>query len=613
MTDRATFGDFLLAARRHVQAAAESRGHYAPDMGIFGVSQSLGRLVAVMAGCVQDCTAPYGNVRTRQGRALNVWAQAGVEAREALGHAARFLHQVETGQRRRRAASEYEHHLDAAADSLSAGRDLLATHFILTVDGSQRPRSEWALAIASPRTTRALLVEIAAMARQIAPAGADRALPSPGESSTVGVRRRPNRACKWLLVLNATVRQAHAREPVTAADTMLLHAIPVNVLPPRRVPETADPVLALCDGVIASAERVRHLAWRAAEQASWSPGMSATSLHQVAAASTVVSHNCHVVLMGLASRTELLGFGAVGADLLAAADEAELVRDLWRGVAGTVDRINTDSRRHVSQAAAEARDLAMWTGRLAYADQDWTAASGPGKAARLPEDLAPDPAHARMVVAAVHHASHTLNQLTRAEHEEVRAAAQAGRILVATRSLPDDFDISRPFARAPQGRVDALLGRYRDAGAASREATAAVAVVAEATRGPSRVLTAAEAAIEGRPGGRPGREALPDRAGAGEQSDAWEPPGPVERTVLDLGVTEPEILRRAAELDSASERLIMDATRLAPSPGRCGVPGSAKSVGRAALVNHALASDDSRSVALRGTASAERGSPDREP
>jgi hypothetical protein len=422
-------------------------------------------------------------------------------------------------------ATEYERHLDAAADSLRAGRDLLQTHFTLTIDSSRQPRSEWAPVVASPRAARALLLDMAAMARRIAPVGEELALSSSWEPTTAAVCRRLNPACQWLRALNSSIRAAHAREPVTAADTMLLHAIPVNVLPPRRVPEAGDPVPVLCEGVIVSAERVRHLAWRSAEQAKWSPGMSAASLHQVAAAGTVVSHNCYVILKSLAARVELTGSGTVGAELLAAADAAERVRDQWREVAGTVDRIATDSRRYVSQAAAEARDLAVWTGRLAYADQDWTAASGPAKAVRPSQSLAPEPEHARMAVAAVHHASHTLTQIARAEHDEVRAAGQAGRILVTTRSLPDDFDIPRPFARAPQSRVDALLHRYRAAGAVSREATAAVAVVAEATQGPSRVLTAADAAIHGSTDGTPrSSETLPGRAGVDERVEAWEPP-----------------------------------------------------------------------------------------
>lgn len=617
MTGRATFGDFLHAARERIQAATQPTTRRAGDMEIFGIARGLGRLVAVMGKLVGDSTVPFGNVPSRRRHVLNAWARAGVDAHEALGHAVRFLSQAEPGlHSHSRTASELERHLDAAAGSLSTGRDLLQTHFTLATDGTRQPRSEWALAVASPQVARALLLEIAPMARRIAPTGAELALsPNAREPSTTEVRRRLNAACQWLWVLNASVKAAQDREPVTATGTMLLHAIPVNVLPRRRILGTGDPVMALCEGVIGSAERVRHLAWRSAEQATWSPGMSATSLHQVAAVSTVVSHNCHVLLTSLAARVEPLGSGMADADLLAAADAAERARDIWRGVAGAVDRINTDSQRYVSPAAIEARDLVVWTGRLAYADQDWSAASGPAKAARLPENLVPDPEHARMVIAAVHHASHTLTHLARAEHEEVRAAAGAGRILVTTRSLPDDFDIPRPFAQAPQERVDALLARYRHAAAASREITATVAVVAEATQGPSRVLTAAEAAVEGSPYSQP-REGMIglDCAGQDDRLQTPELPGPLERAILDLGVHHPEILGRAAELDRASERLIMDAAQLEPPSKQPSMSEPTRSAAGAELINHALASGDARAVALlRHSAYAQREPPEREP
>ncbi len=68
-----------------------------------------------------------------------------------------------------RAASELGRRLDAAAVWLTAGRDLLQTHFAVGADGTRQHRSEWAMAATSPPATRALLAEIATMARQIAP------------------------------------------------------------------------------------------------------------------------------------------------------------------------------------------------------------------------------------------------------------------------------------------------------------------------------------------------------------------------------------------------------------------------------------------------------------
>ena len=71
-----------------------------------------------------------------------------------------------------------------------------------------------------------------------------------------------------------------------------------------------------------SAERIRHLAWAAVQQAPWSPGMTATSLRQVALTSTVTSHNCEISVHTLAARTRQLGLAQISADLSAAADTA---------------------------------------------------------------------------------------------------------------------------------------------------------------------------------------------------------------------------------------------------------------------------------------------------
>ena len=232
--------------------------------------------------------------------------------------------------------------------------------------------------------------------------------PPPGRRETGDPQRRLLTACQWLWVLDSSVRAARQREPVPQHDLDLLRAIPVNALPPRQLPGPADPVGALCEGAIASAERVRHLAWVSAEQASWSPNMTVTSLRRIAGASTVTSHNCALLLQSLAARTEHSGFAEISAGLSAAADSAGRARDHWLHVARTVGQITTDTRARLSQAASEASDLALWTGRLAYADPEWTPARGPAHQARSPASLAPTPADVPPVVAAVHHALETV-------------------------------------------------------------------------------------------------------------------------------------------------------------------------------------------------------------
>jgi hypothetical protein len=555
-----------------------------------------------MGHYLQDITAAFNDLPSPTRPHLRTWARASIEAREALTNSAGFLMRHRAGPRwpQAPAASPLARRLDGVAVSLTTGRDLLQTHFVPGIDGGRQHRSEWALVIVSPTATRALLAEIGSLSRKIARQGADLALAGsqPGRSNAEA-RRALNAACQWLWVLSSSVQAAHQREPVSTADGELLHAIPANIPPLRRLPDGSESVAALCEGMINTAERMRHLAWDAADRASWSPEMSVTSFHQVAAASTVTSHNCEVLLKALAARTEQPQFGPLSAQLSAAADAARRASQTWLSTAHAVDLINTDTRGQISQGAAEIRDLALWTGRLAYADPQWTPASGPAQQARPPESLASGPEEVPTVIAAVHHVSDTLTLIARAEQEQVRAADWAGRIYVTTRSLSEEFDVPRPFARAPRERVERLLAHYKDTGHASRQLTAVVAGAAETTRASSRVLITAAAAADPSHGGSVERDstlnALPVVA-VGKPRDL---PGPVESTLLDLGVTRTEVLRRGAELDQASVQLIIDAAgELTPAERGPKVTKLRRAPGTGRLVNHVLASGDPRAAAL---------------
>jgi hypothetical protein len=607
---RATLGDFLLAAKTHLDRAGDAGRDVRVDADIEDLCRSLGRVVTAMGRYVQDATPVRPERRSRRPPEPAAWARARAEARDALSSAARFLSRS-TGDwpLRGPAVTDMGQDLDAAAVSLAAGRDLLQTHFALAADGTRQPRSDWAMVVTSPPVTRALLAELASMAEPIAARGTDLALsPSAGGQDTAESRRRLNAACESLRVLHASVQQAQEREPVPVAETQLLYAVPANSMPGRRLPEAGDSVAVLCEGTVASAERVRQLAWGAAERAVWSPGMSVTSLHQVAAASTVTSHNCEVVLKALAARTAGPEFGRVSAELYAAAATARRARDCWFQAAKAVNRVTTDTRGQVSPAAAEARDLASWTGRLAYADPAWTLASGPGQTVRSPQSLAPSAELVPMAVAAVHQASETLTRLAQAEQEQIRVAGQVGRILVSTRSLlPYEFDMWRPYTRAPQRRIEQLLSYYREAEHASRDAAAAVGAVAEVTLAPSRVLTADWSATDAAArtsfnhrGGQAGfydSQVLP--GGSGDlPSEPRDLPGPVESKLLDLGVNSPDTLRRAVEIDRAGERLIIDAAAqqgLGEMP-HVGHTRLNRSAGTAMLVNHTLAPGDPRAA-----------------
>ena len=86
-----------------------------------------------------------------------------------------------------------------------------------------------------------------------------------------------------------------------------------------------------------------------------------------------------------------------------AATAAGRARQAWLATAHALAGITTDTRgRHQSQAAAETTDLALWTGRLAYASPDWTPASGPRHPARSPASLITTPEDLPHVIAAAH-------------------------------------------------------------------------------------------------------------------------------------------------------------------------------------------------------------------
>jgi hypothetical protein len=308
--------------------------------------------------------------------------------------------------------------------------------------------------------------------------------------------------------------------------------------------------------------------------------------------------------------------GGHAAWMLQAADAAGRTRQHWLGVAHALDRVTTDTRLHMSPDAAESGDLALWTGRLAYADPQWTLASGPTCQARPPQELAPRPEDARLLVTAVHHACETLTSLGYTEREQIHAAGAARRILVTTRSLPGKMNIPRPFAPAPPDRIQAIVSACDQTTRSADETTAHVAGVAAAIAAPSRVLTAARQAAD------PSRQTEPGHGSPAPQMQETadgryfarerpELPGPVEQTLYDLGIANPDLLRRGADIDRAGERLIIDAAAdLAPEDSRPSAITLSRSAGAALVVNHALASGDPLAASLlHGQASAQRESP----
>jgi hypothetical protein len=616
MSGRVVFGDFLDAARAQLDKADRLREAAGGEVDLQQISHSLLAVIVVMRRYVLDVTPGWMPENPRSQRPLTGWARAGAEARDALANAAAFLNEPDTAKQRRAAAGELAGHLDGVAASLAAGRDLLQTHLASDPGGERELHSEWGLVVTSPVVGRAVLAEIRSLIRRIAPLGAGLAL-APRSRGTSQARQKLNAACQWLWVLDSCV--GAAQRPVRASDLELLRAIPANALPSRRFPAPAESVAGLCQGVISSAQRVRHLSWVSGRQPGWSPDLTVNSLRRIAATSTLTSHHCELLLRSLAARAPGHAQAGHAAGLLQAAEAAARARQGWLHLAHALDRVTTETRLHLSPDADESADLALWTGRLAYADPGWTLTSGPAHQPRPPQTLLSEAGDARLAVAAVHYACDTLTSLGHAEREHIRAAGAAERILVTTRSLPATMDILRPFAPAPPDRIESLVSACDHTGRSAEQATAHVADIAAAIGAPSRVLTTARQAADPGPSRQPNRGgAAPAPGGPGSRRFAeacQELPGPVERTLHELGITDSELLQRGAVIDRAGEQLIIDAAvGLGPRRSRPSATALSRSADTARLVNHALASGDPcASALLYGPESAQREPPQAEP
>jgi hypothetical protein len=221
------------------------------------------------------------------------------------------------------------------------------------------------------------------------------------------------------------------------------------------------------------------------------------------------------------------------------------------------------------------------------------------------------------VVAAVHHAADAVALLAETEHQHLRGAIHAHRILVPTRTLTDDYDIPRPYAPAPSEHTTALITRYCDTSRASRRAAATIGRAAQATHAPSRILVTARAAASITHPANSARHPASPARDTGQvappgQEQAPDVPGRLQHTLLRLGVTDPALLDRGAELDQASQRLLIDAAdQLPPGHPRPRASTLSNTAASAALLNYALAATDPRATQLiRHPSQPERNEPE---
>lgn len=123
--------------------------------------------------------------------------------------------------------------------------------------------------------------------------------------------------------------------------------------------------------------------------------------------------------------------------------------------------------------------------------------------------------------------------------------------------MPDISDAPHAYVPAARERLAPLLDHYGGASRASDEFAAAVGELAELVKAPTRTLNTAAGvwarnnAVHATPGGIGSERSAVDAR--------RKLAGPLERTLQELKVTNPELLGRALILDRAGDQLLIDA------------------------------------------------------
>jgi hypothetical protein len=593
----AVFGDFLGAGRQHLEAAVAGRDRQ--DACLPAVAPPLHRLVTIMSVYLEDL-APCDDIEAAGRTDLHVWERAVIDTGAALRIAADCLHRSAADLTASEPVSEpapyRARRLADAATELMAGRDLLYTHVVLGPDRLVQERSEWAPVVTSLPVTRAISNEIAVWSARLAPFTAWLAgLATPHISRrltdqlfALSPREELASASQWLRAAGAALRPALDADPMRAVDAQLLRAIPAAA-PPHRQPlgPAAESITELCHGIAVSASRLRAAAHRGRDRVSWSPDVTSGGWQWIAQAAAITTHLSELALRSLATRAgRLPSLPVTEAQLQGAADAMIGMRAAWQQVDLTWNTIITEQRLLPTLAMSEAGDLLLRMGRLVWDNPQWTPARAHRGPRRSPAALAPGEAAFTAVLSATHQAADALARVAATDSTTVQAAARAGRLYMPTRSLPEGYDVPRPFAPALVETVLELQDTYHSAAEASTQAARELDEIAIAVAAPSKALALARAAAVVQTRRRGGQETWPDNDTSHDlpRSDvsfrdsraSTGLPGPVERAVRRRRVDDPVILLRAAAIDNAARDLI-GLPANADIPSRSGIQETAGS------------------------------------
>jgi hypothetical protein len=214
------FCDFLRPAGEHISAAVSGADDLCDDAERAAIRE-LGRASATLARYFADLIPPeeYGPARST----LTVERRALLEARAAMRRAASNLGATAALAQDTKINEEHPvvQHLRMAADHLAAGRDMLETHFTTGPFGARAGNSYWAPVITSAPVTTALLAELAAHARGLAPWAAKLSVTGPSDSGVpVSARMALHAASRWLWVAGKMTETAQRHQPPHADDEL---------------------------------------------------------------------------------------------------------------------------------------------------------------------------------------------------------------------------------------------------------------------------------------------------------------------------------------------------------------------------------------------------------
>ena len=553
----AVFGEFTGAAAGHITAAV-ALPTSPPGEARDAVTAQLGRLITTLARYLDDLPLP-DQFDPALSQAVKKKAQAAAEARQALRWAAESLAPAPAAENTEGDSHPAAGHLAAAADLLAAGRDLLHTHFTGPLS-AQTARSYYAPVILSWPVTSALVTQVAAFARQLAPWAIQVSGPydpgRPGAAAATGLHI----ASRWLQAAATTVHRAWPYPPPVQAQDMLA-ALPLNAAPTAVPPSPPESVPHLCEGITVTAQRLQHAARVIADEARWAPETASLSWRRDALASAITTHSSAFILRLLTQRATQLGLdAAIQHDLHAATVAMERAWRVWYKAVRHWDTLTTGQHPPgaVTPVAAEIGELALRTGRLARRDPQWTPARTGLGLIRDPAALAADAGEFAPVIAAVHHAADAVTRVGSEDQQAIRQAAADGRLYIPARLVPAAAHSSYDYVPAPSPRTERLMHAYSAAVRATSTATATLDDLAATVQAPSRFLADIRM-LTGHPTWR-----QPPSLGSGPAAQDWQAFRPAEAGGLreligDLSISDPAIHLRAAAIEDAAQTLAAEA------------------------------------------------------